>query len=153
MFKIKRTVLSSEPKALMPIHGEWKGSDNGGMILTGRLGQVFSWNNYVGANNYNACVIGETGSGKSVFLQEFVMTHLSQGTKVFVVDIGNSFKKTCHIMGGDHLNFGSGSNACLNPFIGIPEEGVYDPNIEEDDKKPNLTQDSLNYVKKIVQKM
>ena len=32
------------------------------------VGQLFSWNNYEGANNYNACVIGETGSGKTVFL-------------------------------------------------------------------------------------
>ena len=71
-FKLKKTVLSSEPKALMPIHAEWKGSSNGGMLLTGRLGQLFSWNNYEGANNYNACVIGETGSGKTVFLLEFV---------------------------------------------------------------------------------
>ena len=154
-FNIKRTVMSSEPKALLPIHGEWKGSDNGGMVLTGRRGQVFAWNNFYGANNYNACVIGETGSGKSVFLQEFVMNHLAQGTRVFVVDIGRSFEKTCKIMGGDFLSFGSASKTCLNPFSTMPsDEGEYDPKaIEDDEEKPNLVQDSLNYLKKIVQKM
>lgn len=152
-FDIKRTVMSSEPKALLPIHGEWKGGKEGGMILTGRRGQLFSWNNFFGANNYNACVVGETGSGKSVFLQEFVMGHLSEGTKVFVVDIGRSFKRTCKIKKGDFLSFGSGSKVCLNPFSNIPEEGEYDPKAIEDEDKPDLTQDSLNYLKKIVQKM
>jgi conjugal transfer ATP-binding protein TraC len=154
-FGIKRTVMSSEPKALLPIHAEWKGSDMGGMILTGRRGQVFAWNNFYGANNYNACVIGETGSGKSVFLQELVMSHLAQGTRVFVVDIGRSFEKTCKIMKGDFLSFGSSSKTCLNPFSTIPDdEGEYDPKaIAEDEERPNLVQDSLNYLKKIVQKM
>jgi conjugal transfer ATP-binding protein TraC len=152
-FKLKKTVLSSEPKALMPIHAEWKGSSNGGMLLTGRLGQLFSWNNYEGANNYNACVIGETGSGKSVFLQEFVFNHLARGTRVFVVEIGRSFAKLANINGGDHIEFGEGSQVCLNPFVGIPEGEAYNPKVEHDENKPQIGQDSLNYVKKIVQKM
>ena len=152
-FGIKKTVLSSEAKALLPIHGEWKGTQNGGMILTGRRGQVFTWNNFEGGNNYNACIIGESGSGKSVFLQEFVMTHLAQETKVFVVDIGRSFEKTCKIMGGDFLSFGSGSKTSLNPFSNIPEEGKYNPKEEESEERENITQDSLNYLKKIIGKM
>ncbi len=152
-FKLKKTVLSSEPKALMPIHAEWKGSSNGGMLLTGRLGQLFSWNNYEGANNYNACVIGETGSGKTVFLLEFVLNHMSQGTRVFVVEMGRGFKKLCNIMGGDHIQFGENSSICLNPFVGIPEGEIYNPKVEHDENKPQIGQDSLNYVKKIVQKM
>ena len=152
-FKLKKTVLSSEPKALMPIHAEWKGSSNGGMLLTGRLGQLFSWNNYEGANNYNACVIGETGSGKTVFLLEFVLNHMSQGTRVFVVEMGRGFEKLCNIMGGDHIEFGENSSICLNSFVGIPEGEAYNPKVEHDENKPQIGQDSLNYVKKIVQKM
>ena len=152
-FDIQKTVMSSEAKALLPIHGEWKGTQEGGMILTGRRGQVFTWNNFEGGNNYNACIIGESGSGKSVFLQEFVMTHLAQGVKVFVVDIGRSFEKTCKIMGGDFLSFGSGSKTSLNPFSNIPEEGEYNPKEEESEERENITQDSLNYLKKIIGKM
>jgi conjugal transfer ATP-binding protein TraC len=152
-FGIKKTSLSSEPKALMPIHGEWRGATDGGMLLTGRLGQVFSWDNYNGANNYNACVIGETGSGKTVFLQEFVMSHLARGTRVFVVELGKGFEKVCNIMGGDHILFGENSDVCLNPFIGIPEGEKYNPNIDDDENTRHIGQDSLNYVKKIVQKM
>lgn len=152
-FNIKKTILSSEPKALLPIHGEWKGSTTGGMLLSGRLGQLFTWNNFEGANNYNAVVIGETGSGKTVFLQELVISHLSRGTKVFVVELGRGFEKLCNILSGDHIVFGADSKICLNPFIGIPESEEYNPEIEDDESKEQIGQDSLNYVKKIVQKM
>ena len=153
LFGIKKTVLSSEPKALLPIHGEWKGSATGGMLLTGRLGQLFTWDNYEGANNYNACVIGETGSGKSIFLQEFVFSQLAKGARVFVVEIGRSFEKLCQTNGGEHIEFGEDSKVCLNPFIGIPEGEEYNPKADDDETKEQIGQDSLNYVKKIVQKM
>ncbi len=153
LFRLKKTTVSSEPKALMPIHAEWKGSSNGGMLLNGRLGQLCSWNNYEGANNYNACVIGETGSGKSVFLLEFIQSHLSEGTRVFAVELGRSFEKLCKLHKGDHIEFGENSNICLNPFIGIPEKEEYNPNLEHDPNKKQIGQDSLTYVKKIVQKM
>ncbi len=134
--QITRTCLSSQPKAMLPIQGEFKG--NGGIMLKGRCGQLFSWNNFEGGNNYNLCVVGESGSGKSVFLQEFVTTHLALGAKVFVVDIGRSFEKTCKLLGGDFISFGFKSEFSLNPFINITDE---------------LAQDSLSYIKTIIAKM
>ena len=67
--------------------------------------------------------------------------------------MGRGFEKLCNIMGGDHIQFGENSSICLNPFSGIPEGEVYDPKVEHDENKPQIGQDSLNYVKKIVQKM
>ncbi len=136
LMNITRTCLSSQPKALLPIQGEFKGSS--GIMLTGRCGQLFSWNNFERGNNYNVCVVGESGSGKSVFLQELVTTHLALGAKVFVVDIGRSFEKTCKLLGGNFLSFGFKSEFSLNPFINITEE---------------LAQDSLGYIKTIIAKM
>ena len=34
-----------------------------------------------------------SGSGKTVFLLEFVLNHMSQGTRVFVVEMGRGFEK------------------------------------------------------------
>lgn len=161
-FNLARTALSSEPKALMPIACEWKGTKNGGMLVTGRKGQLFAWNSFERGSNYNVSVIGESGSGKSVKLQDFVMSHLALGAKVFVIDIGRSFEKTCKIMGGDFIHFGSGSQISINPFIDIPDnekEIKLDPksfDIKSSDSlemEPDLAQDSLNMLKFIIRKM
>ena len=138
-FNVTRTVLSSEAKALLPIHAEWKGSSNGGMLLIGRKGQLFSWDSFEGSN-YNACIIGESGSGKSVFLQEYVMSQLAKGARVFVIDIGRSFEKTCKIMNGDFVSFGSNSKISLNPFSNIPLDS-------------EMTQDCLSTLKFVIAKM
>ena len=173
-FDLARTALSSEPKALMPIIGEWKGSPNSGMLLTGRRGQLFAWNSFERGSNYNVSVVGESGSGKSVFLQEFVTSHLALGSKVFVIDIGRSFEKTCKILQGDFIHFGSGSKISVNPFLDIPDNDQqikldaesYDTNQSgtnhsgTEQYNPNhktyeadLTSDSLNMLKFIVRKM
>lgn len=140
-FGLLKTCLSSEAKALMPIACEWKGGKNGGQLFTGRRGQLFAWDSFERGSNYNVCVVGESGSGKSVFLQDFVCSHLARGARVFVVDIGRSFQKTCEILGGDFLEFQSDSNISLNPFTRIPE----------DDK--TLRDDSLSLLKTVIAKM
>ena len=140
-FGLLKTCLSSEPKALMPIACEWKGGKNGGQLFTGRRGQLFAWDSFERGSNYNVCVVGESGSGKSVFLQDFVCSHLARGARVFVVDIGRSFQKTCEILGGDFLEFQSDSNISLNPFS----------QIREDDK--TLRDESLSLLKTVIAKM
>lgn len=144
-FNLTRTVLSNEAKALLPVSGEWKGSFYGGMLLTGKKGQLFSWDSFEGGSNYNACIIGESGSGKSVFLQEFVMSHLARGAKVFVIDIGRSFEKTVKILGGDFVDFNATSQISLNPFQDIPDNDSADAD--------SLAQDSLNLLKFTISKM
>ena len=127
--KIK-TTLSSEAANLLPIQGEWTGTQTPGMLLTGRRGQLFYWypfdNN---AGNYNVCVVGRSGSGKSVFMQELMSAILGLDGRVFVLDVGRSFEKSCHLLGGDFLEFSAQTNMCLNPFTSLQhldEEGVND---------------------------
>lgn len=54
-----------------------------------------------------------------MFLQDFVMSHIARGARIFVVDIGRSFEKSCKVMGGDFVEFGTGSKVSLNPFVNI----------------------------------
>lgn len=152
-FGVTRTVLSSEPKAFLPVHAEWKGSNTGGMLLSGMRGQLFSWDSFERGSNNNIVVVGESGSGKSVFQQEFVMSQLAKGARVFVIDIGRSFEKTCKIVGGDFISFGSGSKISLNPFSNIPEDGKYKEGAQIDEEVPDLTQDSLSMLLYVVEKM
>jgi conjugal transfer ATP-binding protein TraC len=121
--------VSSEAQALMPLLGEWKGMiDSPGMLLEGRRGQLMQWSPWGGAltgqgtpqNNFNLCIAGTPGSGKSVFMQELMLSALGVGAKVFVLDYGRSFKRTAEILGGEYIEFDIRHPCSLNPFSEIP---------------------------------
>lgn len=91
---------------LAPIHGEWTGnSPDHGILLTGRLGQIFCWDNFTSTGNYNVAVIGKSGAGKSVLMQELVCSIFSSGGHVLVIDDGYSFENSCKIFDGKHIAF------------------------------------------------
>lgn len=116
LFQKTKTVLSSEPVNLLPIQGEWKGTPSKGVMLFGRRGQKFHWSPFDNrAGNYNVCVLGKSGAGKSVFMQELMFSTLGLGGKVFVFDSGKSFKKITEIFEGEFIDFGE-KNICINPF-------------------------------------
>jgi conjugal transfer ATP-binding protein TraC len=125
LFQKTKTTLSHEPANLMPIQGEWQGTASPGMLLIGRRGQLFTWSPFDNnEGNYNTCVVGRSGSGKSVFMQELLTSMLGIGGRVFVLDVGRSFEKTVKLLKGTYLEFSTHANreVCINPFTSIPSE-------------------------------
>ncbi|KAB2836096.1 MAG: type IV secretion system protein TraC, partial [Caedimonadaceae bacterium] len=120
-FQKTKTTLSHEPANLLPLQGEWQGTQSPGMILVGRRGQIFTWSPFDNTSgNYNVCVVGRSGSGKSVFMQELMTSLLGIGGRIFVLDVGRSFEKTVKLLGGTFLEFSTHSPICINPFSSIP---------------------------------
>ncbi len=119
---VLRTTISSEVPNFIPIQGEWGGTSQPGVLLTGRRGQICNFNLFDGGTNYNAVVVGESGSGKSVFMQELMMTNLGTGGKVYVIDIGGSYEKMCEVVEGQEIEFDGSNKLCLNPFSNIPKD-------------------------------
>lgn len=117
-FKFTRLGISNECLAMIPLQGEWKGMYSPGMLFFARRGQLFNWNPFKSNQNtnYNVCVMGPTGGGKSVLLQEFVQVMIAQNTKVFVIDIGRSYKNLCLAKDGEFIEFTREANVSLNPF-------------------------------------
>jgi conjugal transfer ATP-binding protein TraC len=102
---------------LAPVHGEWSGNSNGdGLLLLGRQGQTFCWNNFISNGNYNTAIVGKSGAGKSVLMQEIVTSVYANGGRVLVIDDGYSFKNSCDILGGAHIAFDGSTTLRLNPF-------------------------------------
>jgi conjugal transfer ATP-binding protein TraC len=115
-----KTTLSTESANLLPLQGEWQGTKSPGMILAGRKGQIFTFSPFDNnAGNYNVSVVGRSGAGKSVFMQEQMTTTLGLGGKVFVMDVGRSFEKTCSLLEGQFIEFKPKTPLCLNPFSTI----------------------------------
>jgi conjugal transfer ATP-binding protein TraC len=117
-----RTTITHETANLIPFVAEWWGNSNSGMVVTGRKGQIAAWDPFATEGNLNSIVIGPSGSGKSVFMQEMIMNHLGCGGRVFVLDLGRSFEKLCNLLGGQFLAFSEKCRFDLNPFGSIRQE-------------------------------
>ena len=119
-----KTTLSHEPVNVLPIQGEWLGSNTPGMLLIGVRGQIFYFDCFdtPGGGNFNVSVAGKSGSGKSVFMQELVESNLSLGGRVFVLDVGHSFERLAKQLGGSYIEFTTKSQICVNPFTHIPTD-------------------------------
>jgi conjugal transfer ATP-binding protein TraC len=146
-----RKTITKEAQNMLPLLGEWKGQVSPGIPLLGRRGQLFFWSPFDGvllpnqqlpssSSNYNLCISGMSGSGKSFLCNELITTTLSVGGKAFVLDKGESFKKLCHILGGHHLDFDVTTNISLNPFTHIPEGEAGDDLIERSEQLGALLQ-------------
>lgn len=129
-FGLLKTTLSGEAANMLPLMGEWKGTPTKGMPLKGRRGQLLFWYPFdATSGNYNVIVVGRSGSGKSVFMQELLVSTLRLGGRVFVLDVGRSFEKTCLLLEGQFIAFENHTPLCLNPFSNIPTD---DPDVQLD---------------------
>ncbi len=137
-----RTTISVESSNLVPQQAEWKGTVTPAMLFGGRKGQLIKFCPFDNkAGNYNVTVVGRSGAGKSVFMQELMSSTLGMGGRVFVLDVGRSFEKTCHMLEGQFLEFSTTTSVCLNPFTAI------------DINNPEAVEDTLAMLKSVIQMM
>lgn len=117
--KIPSTILSGSCMNLMPVFADLQNYQNPLMLFVGRRGQIFFFDNFKTADstngNFNMVIVGNSGRGKSVWLQEYTTAILRSLGQVIIIDDGRSFKNTCSLQGGDFVDFGGGE-FCINPF-------------------------------------
>ena len=132
-----RTMLSSTAANIAPLQGEYLGGPLPHMLLIGRRGQPFFWSPFENAaGNHNLAIMGKSGSGKSVALQELCAAMVGAGARVVVIDDGRSFMNSVKLQGGAFIEFTMAAGFCLNPFSMIDPERV---SVDEDYKLDCLT--------------
>lgn len=115
-----RTVTAFNAVNLAPLQGEWKGTATPGLLLPGRRGQLATWSPFDNTEgNYNIAISAASGRGKSMFTQEYITCLLGSGAKVWVIDVGRSYEKTCRMLGGTFIEFAADKTISLNPFTFI----------------------------------
>ncbi len=120
-----RLMKGSSAAAFLPLHFEIAGNFGvQGLMLVGRQGQIGVFDNFKSEQNYNVCVLGTSGSGKSVLMQDMVCGVAASGGRVLVIDDGYSFKNTAHMLDGTFIDIGAGGPECLNPFSVISQASV-----------------------------
>jgi conjugal transfer ATP-binding protein TraC len=123
---------------LAPIQGEFKGMGKPRLMMTGKRGQLMWFDPFSSqSGNYNVCVTGKSGSGKSVFMQELAASIVGSGGRVWIIDVGRSYEKLCKLLGGEFIEFKVDTPICLNPFSLITE----------------LTEDQLALLKLLIEQM
>jgi conjugal transfer ATP-binding protein TraC len=101
----------------IPCVAEWQGMGNPILTMFGRRGQAIGIDTFANpAGNYNGCVVGASGSGKSNFLIELAQRTFATGGKVWIIDVGRSYEKLCHILCCQYIEFKPDSDICMNPF-------------------------------------
>lgn len=128
--KMLKTTLTTEVANNIPCQGEWRGSFQPCLMMAGRKGQLFSWSPFENDTNFNTIVVGTSGSGKSVGMQELMMSLLGMGARVVVFDLGRSFEKSCYLVGGQHIRFEKNADMYINPFSFV-EEGLEENDANE----------------------
>ena len=119
-----KSMMSWNVSNIAPFIAEWRGTANPLQLLSGYRGQVTHfnpWDNLEG--NFNVAVAARSGAGKSVFIQDFVLSVLGQGGRAWVFDRGRSFEQLCNLLNLYYstlfLVFDGSERISLNPFTNV----------------------------------
>ncbi|MDN5695955.1 MAG: ATP-binding protein, partial [Staphylococcus equorum] len=61
-------------------------------------------------------ICGVSGAGKSVFSLEILAAYKSLGYKIYILDVGRSFKNFVALSKGQTIDFAKRERICMNPF-------------------------------------
>lgn len=111
-----KTLTAEHASVILPMFGEWKGTGTPHMNLLSRNGQLMNFSMHDTSSNKNMLICATSGGGKSFFTNDIILSYMSEGAQVWVIDVGRSYLKLAEAVGGDFIHFGSGSDISLNPF-------------------------------------
>lgn len=118
------TLLLDNAISLMNFESNYvAGSTTNGMLLTDRHGlprlvDFFFEPMKTGLIvNRNFCIVGPSGSGKSVFVNQMITYLLAQEAHVTVVDIGHSYKRLGLLRNAKYITHSDSDPIKLNPFF------------------------------------
>lgn len=139
-FSLIHTLPARQAAQFMPLQAEWRGSRNFHALLVNRCGGLCSFDPFDKGDdkgNFNVCVTGKSGSGKSNLMAYLVLERLQSGGQCFVIDVGYSYQRLGHKLGARVIDFREGRSLCLNPFCGLEK----------------MTPQSMTFLKMLVSKM
>lgn len=101
----------------IPIYGPREGDDDPAVIFRNRMNGLVSFNPFDSKlTNYNALVTGSSGAGKSFLNNCILAQELARGLRVFIIDIGGSYKKLTESLDGQYLDMDLSDQYRINPF-------------------------------------
>lgn len=112
-----KTMSTSQTVQFAPILADWKGTGTPSLIFFSRSGQIITFDPFDSKLAKNGAIFAESGAGKSFLANAMISTeYCKEKSKIFVIDVGGSYKKLCHVLGGEFIDFDPKDNFILNPF-------------------------------------
>lgn len=113
------TVTVKQAIQFLPLIGEWQGSGpSGSLMFTSRRGSLSLFDLYE-STSQSAIIFAEPGMGKSVLANTIIADYLSEGARVWTIDVGYSYFKLAKAVGAEFLKFDPASDVSLNPFTNV----------------------------------
>ena len=101
----------------LPVFGAGRGDEKPVVLTRTRLGSIYSLDPYSSnLSNFNQLCTGSSGSGKSFANNFLMLQQIARGTRVYIIDIGGSYKKLTHLMGGQYFEINLSDKYTINPF-------------------------------------
>lgn len=104
---LTKTLTHFNVANLMPVVADTKCSPQGLLLPTHRH-QISFLDTFDNKNlpitNYNFLTVGSSGAGKSMFQQAQILSGLAMGEMTYVIDLGESYKHLCELVGGTYID-------------------------------------------------
>ncbi len=115
-----KRLMASNAADMLPIYGSLKGTKTPAQLYLNRRGEIIFLDFFDSNINPHGVVIGASGSGKSFFMNDFILQNDRLGAHFFVLDKGDSYKKLNGILNGQYVSFDINHPVKINPFINEP---------------------------------
>jgi conjugal transfer ATP-binding protein TraC len=117
-FRLSKSVSDKVAANFFVPFGSWRGHKTSRLLLRSRAGDPLPFDPFSDeCINYNGLVFGNSGSGKSFFVNYLLVNHLAAGGGAVVVDIGGSYRRLVNLFGGSYIDVGDSSTGGLCPLI------------------------------------
>jgi conjugal transfer ATP-binding protein TraC len=111
-----RTMGTRHVIPLLPLFADWPGTGTPTLNFVSRNGQLINVSLFDSGSNYNCCIAAQSGSGKSFLTNEIIVSYLTEGARIWVIDVGRSYQNLAETLDGDFMEFSAEKQICLNPF-------------------------------------
>lgn len=102
----------------LPLEVDLKGNASH-LLFASRRAQMCGIDFFKSDAAKNGFIIAGSGGGKSFLANYIAFMEYIRGTKLFIIDVGNSYKKLCELVGGQYISVDTKNPISFNPFSGV----------------------------------
>lgn len=111
-----RRFVSDNVTDMLPLYGSYRGTNTPAQIYLNRRGEIVFFDFFDSDTAPHSILAGQTGAGKSFWINDMITQTARLGSKFYVLDKGGSYKKICQLNKGQYIDISPNSAICINPF-------------------------------------